>query len=650
MAPEGTEYRLAAIISGDIVGYSRLIGSDETAAVRLVTAYREEIERLVPIHHGQLVDFTGDNFLAHFSSSVAAVECAMDIQQILKTRNQALPEGQRMQFRLGIHQGDVRMEGGRVFGTGVNVAARLEALADPGGICISGSVNDQLQGRLSLRTESMGNRSVKNISEPVPVHRLLLEDASQSSATIPRDLIGSRRNLLVMAGIVAILVMLGAFFWRTVEDGQLAQLTPALVESSAMRTAESGSEVESGTSSHVPSLHEKPSIVVLPFLNMSGDPEQEFFAEGISEDLTTDLSKVPELFVISRSSAFTYKGKEIDAKVVGRELGVRYLLEGSVRKLAGRVRITAQLIDAVTGFHVWSERYDRELSDLFAIQNEIDAKILSALKISIAEAEMARIRRQPIESLSAYEAWHKGRTLIRNFTREDILEGRRLLERAIELQPNYGEAYAELSNSYMAELHSWNFDLALIDKAAEFAEQGLDLSPLSPISLTSLAIIEVTRYRLVEAIRLANRAVELAPSDFTGYSVLGGAYAMMGQDEDAIENFEQAARLNPVAPDVAYTGLATALYFTTGRRDEAIELWERVRATNPEALTDRVSLIYHYHRVGKDIRARLIAQEILQAHPDYEAEQAVEMFRLGGRMSEEELEKLARSLELAGLP
>ena len=192
--------------------------------------------------------------------------------------------------------------------------------------------------------------------------------------------------------------------------------------------------------------------------------------------------------------------------MVGRELGVRYLLEGSVRKLAGRVRITAQLIDAVTGFHVWSERYDRELSDLFAIQNEIDAKILSALKISIAEAEMARIRRQPIESLSAYEAWHKGRTLIRNFTKEDILEGRRLLERAIELQPNYGEAYAELSNSYMAELHSWNFDLALIDKAAEFAERGLDLSPLSPITLTSLAIIEVTRYRLVEAIRLANRA------------------------------------------------------------------------------------------------------------------------------------------------
>jgi adenylate cyclase len=649
MESDRTVYKLAAIISGDIVGYSRLIGADETMAVRLVTAYREEIERLVASHQGQLVDFTGDNFLAHFSSSVAAVRCAVEIQQVLAVRNESLPEAQRMQFRLGIHQGDVRMEGGRVFGTGVNVAARLEALADPGGICISGSVKDQLQGRLDLDTESMGNRSVKNISEPVPVHRLVFDESSLPRTATPRGLTWRRRNLLTMAGIVGTFILLGRFFWVGTERGDLAQLDPSLGDPAAIRAPEPGSTSDPETSRESPPLHEKPSIVVLPFINMSDDPEQAFFADGISEDLTTDLSKIPELFVISRSSAFTYKGKPIDAKEVGRELGVRYLLEGSVRKMGERVRITAQLIDATTGFHVWSERYDRELEGIFDIQNAINGKIFSALQITIAEAEMARIRRQPIESLSAYEAWHKGRTLIRNLTKEDVLEGRRLLERAIELQPDYGEAYAELANSYMAEIQVWNFDLGLMTKAVELAQRGIELSPMSPITLTSLALVEVARFQPDKAIRLANRVIELAPSDFSGYGILGMAYAMLGRTEEAITSLEQAVRLNPLAPDITYSVLAYALYFSD-RQDEGVQLWERVRASNPGALMDRLSLIIHYQRVDETDRVKQLGKEILQAQPDYTAQHAIESFSARGDISDEELQEFGRSFRIAGLP
>ncbi len=649
MATERTVHKLAAIISGDIVGYSRLIGSDEAMAVSLVTAYREEIERLVPGHQGHLVDFTGDNFLAHFSSSIAAVRCAVEIQQVLAARNEGLPETQRMRFRLGIHQGDVRMEGRRVFGTGVNVAARLEALADPGGICVSGSVKDQLQGRLDLRTESMGTRAVKNISEPVPVHRLLFDESSLPKPAAPPGRSVNGRSFLKMAGVVGILALVAGLFWIAWERGDLAETDSSPAESVAVRSPERASTVDPGILREAPALHENPSIVILPFINLSDDPEQAFFADGISEDLTTDLSKVPELFVISRSSAFTYKGKEIDAKEVGRELGVRYLLEGSVRKMARRVRITAQLIDATTGFHVWSERYDRELSNIFAIQNEINEKILAALQITIAEAEMARIRRQPIESLNAYEAWHKGRTLIRNLTKEDILEGRRLLERAIELQPDYGEAYAELANSYMAELHSWNFDPTLVTKARELAQRGVDLSPLSPITLTSLALTESTRFRPEEAIRLAKRVIELAPSDFTGYLILGSGYTILGRTEDGIKSLEQAVRLNPVAPDIAYSMLAYALYFTD-RKDEAIRLWERVRESNPEALFDRLSLIIHYARVDDRDRTKQIGAEILRAHPDYTAELALEAIESSRDIPEEELQEFGRSFKNAGLP
>lgn len=411
------------------------------------------------------------------------------------------------------------------------------------------------------------------------------------------------------------------------------------------------SDLDVGERSKNPSiLAKKPSIAVLPFLSLSDDPEQAFFADGITEDLTTDLSKIPELFVISRSSAFTYKGRSVDLKEIGRQLGVRYLLEGSVRKVSERVRITAQLIDATTGYHLWGDRFDRDLSDLFDIQNEINEEILAALRIRIAETELARIRRQPMENLNAYESWHKGRMLILRLTKQDILEGRRLLERAIELQPSYAEAYIGLSNSYLAEFHTWNLDPALLTKAEELAHEGLRLNALNPFAYVNLALLELGRFRPEEAIRLAHRALELAPSDFQGHSVLGGAYLLMQQREEAIESLEKAVRLNPVAPDVTYTWLASALYFS-GRREEAVGLWERVRSANPEALLDRLSLTMHYQDVGDADRAEQIVTEILQRHPEFTTEQGVEMFELGSQtLTEAELETIRRNLRDSGLP
>jgi len=397
-------------------------------------------------------------------------------------------------------------------------------------------------------------------------------------------------------------------------------------------------------------IQDKPSIVIIPFLNLSGDAEQEFFADGMTEDLTTDLSKVQDLFVIARSSAFTYKGKEVNAQEVGRELNVRYLLEGSVRKISGRARITAQLIDTATGFHVWSERYDRDLSDLFEIQNEINSKILSALQFTIAEVEMARIRRQPIASLTAYESWHKGRMLTRRINKDDILEGRRLLERAIELQPDYGEAYSELSLNYLAELHHWNFDLSLVLTAAEFAKKGLSLSPLSPLAHECSAFVEVSRFRPEEAIRLTRRALELAPSNFAAHGIRGTALLMLGQTAEAIESLEQAVALNPAAPDIAYTILGTAL-FVSGQRAEAAKIWERVRAANPKAMLDRMSLVRHYQVVGQSSRAEMIAREILEIDPDFSTEEAIEILEMSlPTPSKESVAEARHALRISGLP
>src|SRR6266849_134268 len=347
---ERIERKLAAILSADVKGYSRLMGEDEVATIRTLTTYREVMSTFIRRYRGRVVDSPGDNLLAEFASVVDAVQCAVETQRELTARNADLPPERKMEFRIGINLGDVIVEGERIYGDGVNLAARLEGLAEAGGICISGIVYDQVETKLNslnLGYKYLGEQTVKNIAKPVPVYRVQMEPGQSSSSA-------SREKIPTLA------------------------------------------------------LPDKPSIAVLPFANMSGDPEQEYFSDGITEDLITDLSKLSGLFVIARNSVFTYKGTAVDVGEVSRRLGVRYVVEGSVRKAGNRVRINAQLVDATTGGHLWAERYDRELQDMFALQDEVKQKIVFALKIQLLPEERVRFHQAPTNNLEAYDSFLRG--------------------------------------------------------------------------------------------------------------------------------------------------------------------------------------------------------------------------------------------------
>ncbi|MEE8571763.1 MAG: adenylate/guanylate cyclase domain-containing protein, partial [Gemmatimonadota bacterium] len=430
MESHAAERKLVAILSADVVGYSRLMAEDEEATVRTLTAYREQLAVLIRQHRGRVVDSPGDNVLAEFPTVLDAVRSAIEIQRVLAARNADLLRERRMDFRIGVHMGDVRVEAGRIYGDGVNIAARLEGLAPPGGICISATVHDQVRNKLEVGYEDLGDLTVKNMPEQVRVYELRL---ARVEIEPPRSSAGPRRGLrttALVSGTVLLLLAVGIAVTWPRPLGLILDLAGL-----------SGPPVN-------PALPDEPSIVVLPFANLSGDPEQEYFSDGITEDLTTDLSGNPFLFVISRNSAFTYKGKAVKAEEVGRELGVRYVLEGSVRKAEGRVRITAQLIDATTGFHLWSERYDRDLADIFSLQSEISEKILAAVGVEITDAELARIRGKPTNDLTAYDLVQRGLAHFNRFTRKDNDEARRLFEQAIELDPGYLQARSMLGATY----------------------------------------------------------------------------------------------------------------------------------------------------------------------------------------------------------
>ncbi len=378
MEPTRIDRKLTAILSADVKGYSRLMGEDEVATIRTLTAYRELMASLIQQHRGRVVDTPGDNLLAEFASVVSAVQCAVEIQRELNTRNAELPEVRKMEFRIGINLGDVIVEGERIYGDGVNIAARVEGLADGGGICISGKVHDEIKGKVALGYEYLGEQEVKNIAEPVRVYRINLDKPDTKPPELPI----------------------------------------------------------------------KPSIAVLPFKNLSGDPEQEYFSDGITEDIITALSRIRQFFVIAANSTFAYKGTSPDVRQVSKELGARYILEGSVRKSANRVRISAQLIDGTTGNHVWAERYDRDLEDVFAVQDEITQTVVGSIEPELLKSELHRARIKPPENLHARDCYYRGMWHLNRRTKEDLTEARRLFERATELDPNFGPAYVGIVTTY----------------------------------------------------------------------------------------------------------------------------------------------------------------------------------------------------------
>ena len=576
MGARSVERRLAAILSADVEGYSRLMGDDEVATVRAITEYRVLIASTVAGHGGRVVDAPGDNVLAEFASVVDAVQSAVDIQRELESRNAALPETRRMRFRIGINLGDVIVEGDRLYGDGVNIAARLESLADGGGICLSGTAYDQIEGKLPFGYEFQGEHSVKNIARPVRVYRLHLDP---SAAPGPRAHARSARLAKPIAAAVAIVVLLGAAGWagwRWLRPPESAGLP----------------------------LPDRPSVAVLPFSNLSQDPAQEYFSDGVTEDLITGLSKVSGLFVIARNSVFTYKGKAVKVREVGRDLGVRYVLEGGVQRSGSRVRITAQLVDATTGYHLWAERYDREVNDIFALQDEVTQRIVGAMAVKLTEAERRRLGRLPTGNPEAYDLVLRGHEERRLTTRDGNAEARRLFHKALDLDPNYAAAYLGLAWTH---LQSWQFlwstDREGLERARELAERAIALNDSLVGAYHALGQIYLWMKQHDRAVAQAEQAVALAPNDADGYETLAETLCWSGRPEEGITAIRHAMRLNPRYP-YFYDWTLGHGYYLAGQRQQALDALAQALKGNPNFLPAHAYRAVLFTELGRTKEAR----------------------------------------------
>jgi len=560
MTPDRVKRKLAAILSADVKGYSRLMGEDEEGTLRTLNAYQEVMEELIQQYRGRVVGTAGDSVLAEFASVVDAVECAVEIQQVLRAKNALLPETRKMDFRIGINLGDVIEEGDSIYGDGVNIAARLEALAEPGGICISGTAYDHVENKLSLGYEYLGEQSVKNIAKPVRVYRVLPE--SEAVARRFSEVASKERMVL-----------------------------------------------------HLP---DKPSIAVLPFANMSGDPEQEYFSDGITEDIITALSRFRWFFVIARNSTFTYKGKTVDVKAVAQDLGVRYVLEGSVRKAGGRVRITAQLIDAPTSHHVWAERYDRDLKDIFAVQDEITENIVTSIGPEFLSAEMRRAQRRDVRSLDAWDyimraAFHHSR-----YRKEDVAEAQRLLRKAIDLDPFKAEGFCLLAFTHLMQVQfGWSESAdQSIQEAAKAAEKAVALDDRDAWAQAALGLVDLISRRYDDAIQRLKRAIALNRSFANAYGALGQALALVGEYAEANEQINKAIRLSPRDPFLVYwfghLGLAA---FAEEHYDVACQWGAKIIQENPSFPGGQRLLAASYGQLGRTKEAQTALKELFLLMP-----------------------------------
>jgi TolB-like protein/class 3 adenylate cyclase len=430
MSEERAKRKLSGILSADVVGYSRLMEEDEASTICTLADSKELMANLIQQYRGRVVDAPGDNLLAEFGSVVDATDCAVNIQKELKTKNAELPDNRRMQFRIGVNLGDVVEDGKKIYGDGVNIAARVENLADGGGICISGTAYDQIGKKLPFGYEYLGEQSVKNIEKPVRVYRVLIEPEAAGKVIGEKRFLGRISRRSAIAAIIILIVVAGGLAGWNFYLRQSKRVEPASLEKMSFP------------------LPDKPSIAVLPFDNMSADPEQDYFSDGITEEIITALSKIQKLFVIARNSTFTYKGKPVKVQQVSEELGVRYVVEGSVRKAEDRVRITAQLIDALTGHHLWAEKYDRNVKDIFAVQDEITKKVITALQVKLTEGEQARFYAKGTNNLEAYLKVMEAKRLSNHLTKEGVLKAQQLAKEAIALDPNYAFAYKTLGTAH----------------------------------------------------------------------------------------------------------------------------------------------------------------------------------------------------------
>ena len=558
MPEDRVDRRLAAIFAGDIAGYSRLMGFDEEGTLRQVKAHRKElVDPKITEHRGRIVKTTGDGMLVEFVSVVDAVRCAVDIQRGMAERNAEVPTDKRIEFRIGLNVGDIISDANDIYGDGVNVAARLEALADPGGIMVSSVVHDQVRDKLSFGFEDMGEQTVKNIARPIGVHRV------------------------------------------------------SLVESTPSVTFRSTEAAE-------PSTANRPSIAVLPFANISGDPEQEYFADGISEDIITGLSKLRWFFVIARNSSFAYKGKAVDVTRVSRELGVRYVLEGSVRKGGNRVRITAQLIDASTGNHIWADRYDGDLADVFALQDEITKKVVAAIEPKLLEAEGVRSQGRSSEDLDAWDMVMQTNSLLWRLTKIDIDAAIAMLRLAIERYPNYAPAHSMLAIALLFRAISVGVAHSQdMKEAALLASRATELDDNDPWAHLALGWTAFLRRRSHDARVEYQRALDINPNFAAARGHLGMALACDGQSDTAIHQLEQALRMSPHDPQniFVYTGLAVAHYLA-GNYPDAVDFGHKAVQQRPGFTGGHRIYVASLAQAGQIEEARSALDRLKELQPE----------------------------------
>jgi adenylate cyclase len=600
MSAESFKRKLTAILSADVKGYSRLMGEDEAETVKTLTSYRKIMAELIQQHRGRVIDSPGDNILAEFASVVDAVQCSVAAQNEFKARNAELPENRRMEFRIGVNLGDVIEEENRIYGDGVNIAARLEALADPGGICISKTAFDQIEAKLPLGYEYLGEQTVKNIAKPVGAYKVLMEPRVMvAGAKDKKPSIPVWRRKGVFAGtLVILIVLIGGgvwnFYWHA------PKIEPASKEKMALP------------------LPDLPSIAVLPFVNMSDDKSQEYFSDGLTEEIITALSKTPKLFVIARNSSFVYKGKPVNVQQVSRELGVKYVLEGSVRRSGDQLRITVQLIDATTGNHLWAERYDREMKDIFAIQDEISLEIIKAMQVELTMGETARVTGKGTKNLDAYlralhaqEQWYR-------MDEEGSIKARQLAMEAITLDAQYGYPYAIVAWCHMLDVvrqytQSPKESMSL---AVEAMQKALALDVSDHRIHRALSNLYVMQGKHDEAIASSKRVLELCPGGAGSYENLGVSLLFACRPGEAIPMLEKAVKLDPFPPGVFHRNLSMA-YQHVGRYEDAIAEGKKAFEIIPNDLSTPLGLVFAYAKLGRHEEARAAAEEVLRINPDF---------------------------------
>lgn len=567
MAEQKVSRRLSAILAADMVGYSRLMEADEAGTIaRQKTLRDEHIDPSISEHDGRIVKTMGDGLLVEFGSVVDAVECAVEVQRALAAREADVPEDRRIAFRVGVNLGDIVIDGDDILGDGVNVAARLESLAEPGGICIAASVHEQLAGKVAMEFEDMGEQAVKNISRPIRAYRVRWPSEIPFAAAVAANV-----------------------------------------------------------SAPVPGFQGRPAIAVLPFDNLSGDPEQEYFVDGIAEDILTRLAMWRWLPVIARNSSFTYKGRAVDLKQAGKELGARYVLEGSVRRAANRVRVTAQLIDTATGHHVWAERYDRELEDIFAVQDEITESIVTALEPAVGKAETQRARAKEPENLDAWEKVQRGLWHVQRFNREDLEQAIQLFGDATRLDPNFALAHSMFALGKLYELVlSWSDDPpAALAEAYRESALALSLDDADPNAHAVKGFASAISRQYDAAYESARRALGLNPSFALADFILGALGTFTGDFDGGVEASMTAIRLSPHDPWLPHWLTNVAInHYMARRYEDGLEHFEKAIRLAPEfplALRGKAASL---GQLGRLEEAREALQKFLRIVPDYSDERA----------------------------